>query len=66
MMMIHPNLQNAWTVATEGVHQTQSVWFGLYKVNMVGYQGHVIPGHHRRVGHVLFGKTAAQDRPCHV
>ena len=43
MMMIHPNLQNAWTVATEGVHQTQSVWFGLYKVNMVGYQGHVIP-----------------------
>ena len=30
MMMIHPNLQNAWTVATEGVHQTLSVWFGLY------------------------------------
>lgn len=43
MMMIHPNLQNAWTVATEGVHQTQSVWFGLYSVDMVGYQGHVIP-----------------------
>ena len=43
MMMIHPNLQNAWTVATQGVLQTQSVWFGLYKIDMVGYQGHVIP-----------------------
>lgn len=43
MLMIHPNLQNAWTVATEGVKQTQSVWFGLYEVDMVGYQGHVIP-----------------------
>ena len=43
MMMIHPNLQNAWTVATEGVHQTLSVWFGLYEVDLVGYQGHVIP-----------------------
>lgn len=43
MIMIHPNLQNAWTVATEGVIQTQKVWFGLYSVDMVGYQGHVIP-----------------------
>lgn len=43
MIMIHPNLQNAWTVATEGVQQTQSVWFGLYSIDMVGYQGHVIP-----------------------
>ena len=43
MLMIHPDLQNAWTVATEGVKQTQSVWFGLYKIDMVGYQGHVIP-----------------------
>lgn len=43
MIMIHPNLQNAWTVATEGVLQTQKVWFGLYSVDMVGYQGHVIP-----------------------
>ena len=42
MIMIHPNLQNAWTVATEGVLQTQKVWFGLYSVDMVGYQGHVI------------------------
>ena len=43
MIMIHPNLQNAWTVATEGVLQTQRVWFGLYEVNLVGYQGSVIP-----------------------
>lgn len=43
MIMIHPNLQNAWTVATEGVQTTQKVWFGLYSVDMVGYQGHVIP-----------------------
>ena len=43
MLMIHPDLQNAWTVATQGVLQTQSVWFGLYSVDMVGYQGHVIP-----------------------
>ncbi len=43
MLMIHPDLQNAWTVATEGVQKTQSVWFGLYQVDLVGYQGHVIP-----------------------
>lgn len=43
MLMIHPNLQNAWTVATEGVHVRQSVWFGLYEIDLIGYQGHVIP-----------------------
>lgn len=43
MLMIHPDLQNAWTVASEGVQKTQSVWFGLYEVDLVGYQGHVIP-----------------------
>ena len=43
MIMIHPSLQNAYTVATEGVQQTQSVLFGLFKIDMVGYQGHVIP-----------------------
>ena len=43
MLMIHPDLQNAWTVATQGVLRTQSVWFGLYEVDLVGYQGHVIP-----------------------
>lgn len=43
MIMIHPNLQNAWTVASEGVQKTQEVFFGLWKIDMVGYQGHVIP-----------------------
>ncbi len=42
MFLIHPNLQNAYSVSTEGVHQSFSI-FGLYDVNMVGYQGHVIP-----------------------
>ena len=43
MIMIHPSLQNAYTVATEGVQQTQSVFGGLFHIDMVGYQGHVIP-----------------------
>lgn len=43
MIMIHPSLQNAWTVATEGVQATQPVFGGLYSIDMVGYQGHVIP-----------------------
>ena len=43
MIMINPSLQNAYTVATDGVLQTQSVFFGLYDIDMVGYQGHVIP-----------------------
>lgn len=43
MFMIHPDLQNAWSVASEGYRETIDVWFGLYKVPMVGYQGHVIP-----------------------
>lgn len=43
MIMLHPNLQNAWTVASEGVHTWQEVFFGLYEVPLVGYQGHVIP-----------------------
>lgn len=43
MIMINPALQNAYDVATNGVQQTQSVFFGLYDIDMVGYQGHVIP-----------------------
>lgn len=43
MIMIHPNLQNAWTVAADGVQKTQDVFFGLWTIDMVGYQGHVIP-----------------------
>ncbi len=42
MFLIHPDLQNAYSVSTEGVHQSFSI-LGLYDVNMVGYQGHVIP-----------------------
>ena len=43
MLMIHPDLQNAWTVASEGVKVQQEVFFGLYKIDLIGYQGHVIP-----------------------
>lgn len=42
MIMIHPDLQNAWTVS-EGVQVMQPVFGGLYSVPLVGYQGHVIP-----------------------
>lgn len=42
MIMIHPNLQNAWTVANTAP-EMQEVFFGLYSIKMVGYQGHVIP-----------------------
>lgn len=43
MIMIHPDLQNAWTVATDGYKSMLSVWGGLYEIPLVGYQGHVIP-----------------------
>ncbi len=47
MIMIHPNLVNAWSVAGMMEAGTPipsvSVWFGLYDVNLVGYQGSVIP-----------------------
>lgn len=42
MIMIHPDLQNAWTVSA-GVQTYQPVFGGLYQVPLVGYQGHVIP-----------------------
>ena len=47
MIMVHTDLVNAWSVASmveagEKIPQA-SVWFGLYKINMTGYQGHVIP-----------------------
>lgn len=42
MIMIHPDLQNAWTVA-QGVETMQPVFGGLYEIPLVGYQGHVIP-----------------------
>lgn len=43
MIMIHPSLLNAWDVASAADIPTVSVWFGLYDIRLVGYQGHVIP-----------------------
>lgn len=45
MIMIHPDLLNAWNVAGMAPAEipSASVWFGIYDVNLVGYQGHVIP-----------------------
>ncbi len=43
MLLINPGLQNANTVATEGVQQTYAVIPGLYSIEWTGYQGHVIP-----------------------
>ena len=47
MIMVHSDLVNAWAVAgmlEEGqVIPSADVWFGLYKINLTGYQGHVIP-----------------------
>jgi PTS system sucrose-specific IIC component len=43
MIMIHPDLMNAWSVASAKTVPTADVWFGLYHIKMVGYQGHVIP-----------------------
>ena len=47
MIMVHTDLVNAWSVASmteagEAIPQAD-VWFGLYKINLTGYQGHVIP-----------------------
>jgi PTS system sucrose-specific IIC component len=43
MIMLNPDLQSAWSIVAEGVEAYQSVFGGLYKVPMMGYQGHVIP-----------------------
>ena len=43
MILINPSLQNANTVASEGVLQTYTVIPGLYSIEWTGYQGHVIP-----------------------
>lgn len=43
MIMIHPNLVNAWTVASGAETSTLWSWFGLWDISNVGYQGHVIP-----------------------
>lgn len=45
MIMIHPDLLNAWSVSGMDAASipTAEAWFGLYHINLVGYQGHVIP-----------------------
>lgn len=43
MIMIHPSLVNAWTVASGAETSTLWSWFGLWDISNVGYQGHVIP-----------------------
>lgn len=45
MIMIHPDLLNAWSIAGMNAADipSASAWFGLYDINLVGYQGHVIP-----------------------
>lgn len=47
MIMIHSDLVNAWSVASMTAAgqaiPTAEVWFGLYEIPLVGYQGHVIP-----------------------
>jgi len=47
MIMIHPDLTNAWSVASieanGGTIDTIWSWFGLWNIDKVGYQGHVIP-----------------------
>ena len=43
MIMIHPNLVNAWNVSSNAETSTLWSWFGLWNIQNVGYQGHVIP-----------------------
>lgn len=45
MIMIHSDLINAWSVSGMDASEipTAAAWFGLYDINLVGYQGHVIP-----------------------
>lgn len=43
MIMIHPSLINAWSVTAGTETTTLWSWFGLWDIQNVGYQGHVIP-----------------------
>lgn len=43
MIMIHPNLINAWSAAGGQETQTLWSWFGVWNISNTGYQGHVIP-----------------------
>lgn len=42
MIMIHPNLINAWSAAGGQETQTLWSWFGVWNISNTGYQGHVI------------------------
>ena len=43
MIMIHPDLVNAWSVGGGAETTTLWSWFGLWDIQNTGYQGHVIP-----------------------
>ncbi len=43
MIMIHPNLVNAWSVGDGSNLPVLWSWFGLWDIHATGYQGHVIP-----------------------
>lgn len=43
MLMIHPSLVNAWSIAGGAETKTLWSWFGLWNIQNTGYQGHVIP-----------------------
>ncbi len=43
MIMIHPNLVNAWSVASGAETSVLWSWFGVWNIQNTGYQGHVIP-----------------------
>lgn len=43
MILIHPELLDAWSAAAGAVAPKVRVWFGLYEISLVGYQGHVFP-----------------------
>jgi len=43
MIMIHPDLVNAWSAGGGAETSTLWSWFGLWNIQNTGYQGHVIP-----------------------
>lgn len=43
MLMIHPDLVNAWSAAGGAQTETLWSWFGIWNIADTGYQGHVIP-----------------------
>lgn len=43
MIMIHPDLVNAWSAGSGASTTTLWSWFGLWNIQNSGYQGHVIP-----------------------